>query len=93
MQRVNGGSFSKWLRTGQVVLGGVEIKFNPYHDPANGRITTAAVGGGWMGGGFDGGGGGSFGGGGATGSWGETESLRSARNHFPSERTSGEAPW
>ena len=62
--------FSEWLRTGRAVRNGVEFKFNPYHDPANGRFTTAS--GGWMGGGFTGGGGGSFGGGGASGSWSST---------------------
>ena len=69
--------FSEWLRAGRTLRNGVEFKFNPYHDPANGKFTTA--GGGWMGGGFTGGGGGSFGGGGATGSWGATEKRPKAR--------------
>ena len=41
--------FSLWLRTGWrprsgVVAGSIEYKFNPWHDPANGRFTTAGTG-------------------------------------------------
>lgn len=42
------GAFSWWLRTGALppVRGedGVELKFNPWHDPANGRFTFAGSG-------------------------------------------------
>ncbi|HJO65945.1 MAG TPA: hypothetical protein QF469_11435 [Sphingomonas sanguinis] len=41
-------AFSFWLRTGRLpsVLGpdGIELKFNPWHDPANGRFTFARTG-------------------------------------------------
>jgi hypothetical protein len=43
-------AFTHWLRTGrwhQVQMpGGIELKFNPYHDPKNGRFTFAPGGGG-----------------------------------------------
>jgi hypothetical protein len=67
--------FLTWLRTGQVPLktpGTIEYKFNPWHDPHDGRFTFANSGryfNGWLRGGFSGGSGGRFGGGGATGSW------------------------
>jgi len=36
-------AFAHWLRTGRLpavrTAGGVELKFNPYHDPQNGRFT------------------------------------------------------
>lgn len=42
--------FSTWLRTGRVpvakAVGNVELKFNPNHDPADGRFTFAGAGGG-----------------------------------------------
>ena len=43
------GDFSLWLRTGQryrsrAVADEVEYKFNPWHDPANGRFTFAGTG-------------------------------------------------
>lgn len=63
-------AFSIWLRTGRLprVKGadGIEIKFNPWHDPENGRFTFANTGryfGRRGSGGFTGGGGGSSGGG------------------------------
>ena len=69
-------AFLVWLRTGRVTslqqAGAVEFKFNPWHDPANGRFTFANS---WRYvGGFGrtpyrGGGGEGFGGGGASGSW------------------------
>ncbi|MFT3975899.1 MAG: DNA/RNA non-specific endonuclease [Sphingomonas bacterium] len=70
-------AFSMWLRTGRwpVARGadGTELKFNPWHDPKDGRFTFANSGnyggGGWGDGGFSGGGGGGFGGGGASGNW------------------------
>lgn len=41
-------AFSHWLRTGRVppALGpdGLELKFNPWHDPTNGRFTFAGAG-------------------------------------------------
>ena len=41
-------AFSRWLRTGMVpsALGpdGLELKFNPWHDPADGRFTFAGAG-------------------------------------------------
>lgn len=41
-------AFSWWLRTGRLpqALGpdGLELKFNPWHDPANGRFTSAGAG-------------------------------------------------
>ncbi len=66
-----------WLRTGRwpVARGadGTELKFNPWHDPKDGRFTFANSGnyggGGWGDGGFSGGGGGGSGGGGASGNW------------------------
>lgn len=36
--------FSVWLRTGRLPTeqtGGIELKFNPYHDPRNGQFTFA----------------------------------------------------
>lgn len=64
-------AFSFWLRTGRRVTkrstAAVEMKFNPWHDPANGQFTFANSGvryGSW-----GGGGGGSTGGGGAQASW------------------------
>ncbi|RZM37631.1 MAG: hypothetical protein EOP67_00210 [Sphingomonas sp.] len=52
MVQTSGGSernaFSRWLRTGKVpsALGpdGLELKFNPWHDPADGRFTFAGAG-------------------------------------------------
>lgn len=45
--------FSAWLRTGRWPRHGngrgLEFKFNPYHDPANGQFTTAAGSGGAVG--------------------------------------------
>ena len=69
--------FSAWLRTGRLptpAADGIERKFNPWHDPANGRFTFADsghTGGGWMDGGFSGGGGSErgYGGAGSQGSW------------------------
>lgn len=66
-------AFSIWLRTGRLpsiaAADGVEVKFNPWHDPADGRFTFAGSGraSGQSGRGqFRGGSGGSFGGGGAS---------------------------
>lgn len=40
--------FSRWLRTGRLPPGsipdGVELKFNPWHDPTDGRFTFAGSG-------------------------------------------------
>lgn len=48
-------AFSIYLRTGRRVAGGaVEVKFNPWHDPANGRFTFAQRGAYYPGGGQDG---------------------------------------
>ena len=77
-------AFSIWLRTGRLLslrnAEGIELKFNPWHDPETGRFTFVGAGrhyGQWGAGGFSGGGGGKSGGGGATGSgdW----SARSSR--------------
>lgn len=41
-------AFSHWLRTGRLppvsTVGGVELKFNPWHDPDDGRFTFAGSG-------------------------------------------------
>ena len=41
-------AFSWWLRTGGLPLAvspdGLELKFNPWHDPADGRFTFAGAG-------------------------------------------------
>lgn len=65
-------AFSWWLRTGKLppALGpdGLELKFNPWHDPTDGRFTFAGSGQNYDqsgSGGFGGGGGGSGGDGGA----------------------------
>lgn len=62
-------AFSYWLRTGRYVSlqwrDGIQVKFNPWHDPRNGQFTFANSGTFYD---FRGGGG-QFGGGGATGSW------------------------
>ncbi|MGI4939935.1 MAG: DNA/RNA non-specific endonuclease [Janthinobacterium lividum] len=76
--------FGTYLRTGlglDLDDGGVELKFNPWHDPATGRFTFKGGGDGtWGGGGFTGGGGGSFGGGGASGSWGGPAKPQTGRS-------------
>lgn len=80
-------SFSDWLRTGRIVRDGVEFKFNPNHDPTDGRFTTGG-GGRWMGGG-----GGTTGGGGATGSWDATEKQAKAPgNATPPSRAVARLP-
>ncbi len=79
-------AFSIWLRTGRLptarTADGVELKFNPWHDPRNGRFTFANgrnfQDGSWQGGGFTGGGGGRSGGGGASGSWDEPPKKKRA---------------
>ena len=59
-------AFPMWLRTGRLPSypkgDGIECKFNPWHDPEDGRFTFAGAGR------YHGGGEG-FGGGGATGAW------------------------
>lgn len=78
-------AFSTWLRTGYWPAArgadGIEHKFNPWHDPRDGRFTFANTGNyhgrGWGDGGFSGGGGGRSGGGGATArGWETTEELK-----------------
>ena len=63
-------AFPIWLRTGTFLSypngNRVECKFNPWHDPENGRLTFSGTG-------RYHGGGGSFGGGGATGTWKRSE--------------------
>jgi hypothetical protein len=79
-------AFSTWLRTGQLptarTADGVELKFNPWHDPRTGRFTFANgrnfQDGSWQGGGFPGGGEGRSGGGGASGSWDEPPKKKRA---------------
>lgn len=68
--------FEYFLRTGRRVTRGgnprsVGFKFNPWHDPGNGRFTFRNSGEYWPGDGFGGfgGGGGGFNGGGAGGNW------------------------
>lgn len=65
-------AFSYWLRTGRRIANrsptGVEMKFNPWHDPANGQFTFANSGvrhEPWGGSG----GGSGWGGGGSSGTW------------------------
>lgn len=69
--------FGHWLRTGRRLGRGsnpaVEVKHNPWHDPANGQFTFANSGvryGRW-----GGGGGGTTGGGGASGGWPRSKPL------------------
>lgn len=69
-------AFLAWLRTGRLPTvrsaDGIELKFNPWHDPENGRFTFANNGkyfAQWGGDGFSGGGGGTGGGAGASGTW------------------------
>ncbi len=79
-------AFSTWLRTGRLptarTADGVELKFNPWHDPTTGRFTFANgrnfQDGSWQGGDFPGGGGGRSGGGGATGRWEEVPKKKRA---------------
>jgi hypothetical protein len=72
-------AFAIWIRTGRwpqrAAVPRIEIKYNHWHDPADGKFTNAGSGkhdGSWGGGGFTCGGGGGFGGGGASSkeSWG-----------------------
>lgn len=76
-------AFSYWLRTGRRLPvgnpGGVEVKFNPWHDPANGQFTFTNSGD------YHGlrGGGGSFGGGGASGSWSGPNAVRRQEKRPP----------
>lgn len=81
-------AFSVWPRTGRVPrvksVDDVEIKFNPWHDPENGRFTFANTGryfGRGRGGGFTDGSGGGFGGGGATGAWSDEHFHPQAPRH------------
>lgn len=72
-------AFEQYLRTGHRAISSVETKFNPWHDPEDGRFTFAGHGRYFSGpiraqghsdrNRFRGGGRGGFGGGGATGSW------------------------
>lgn len=83
-------AFSVWLRTGKlpcvVVADDVEVKFNPWHDPSNGRFTFVGSGQnyGQSGRGEFRGGGGAGGGGGASGRWaGPSQSVIGARQARP----------
>jgi hypothetical protein len=82
-------AFSVWLRTGRLPLqsaSNIEVKFNPWHDPNDGRFTFSNSGryfGGWLRGGFTGGGGGAFGGGGATSRWGTTDKRAEPKASIP----------
>ncbi|MBB5710436.1 hypothetical protein FHT02_001667 [Sphingomonas xinjiangensis] len=43
-KREQASAFSTWLRTGELPprhSDGIEFKFNPWHDPADGRFTFA----------------------------------------------------
>lgn len=46
--RTSSSGFSHWLRTGRLppvrTADGIELKFNPWHDPADGRFTFAGAG-------------------------------------------------
>lgn len=68
-------AFEIYLRTGRRVKG-IEVKFNPWHDPDNGRFTFVGTGRYFPGGG-------QFGGGGASGRWNDYQRLnpRNPRNH------------
>ena len=92
-------AFSIWLRTGRFPsvrkAEGIELKFNPWHDPETGRFTFVGAGrryGQWGGGGFPGGGGGKGGGGGATGSgdWPARSSRPTSQN--PASRATPKDP-
>jgi len=93
-------AFSVWLRTGRLPVArradGIEVKFNPWHDPRTGRFTFAGMGNyypqGWGDGGFTGGGGGSFGGGGASGPGWETDEERKQRERAARARAARPAP-
>lgn len=65
-------SFDVYLRTGRLPVsrGAVEVKFNPWHDPEDGRFTFVGQGR-YFGGGSQTGRRSGFGGGGASGSWGK----------------------
>lgn len=77
-------AFPIWLRTGRLPSylkdDGIECKFNPWHDPENGRFTFAGTGR------YHGGGGG-FGGGGATGTWQRSQPKRVPANQKRSSAT------
>lgn len=82
-------AFSTWLRTGYWPVArdadGTELKFNPWHDPRDGRFTFANSGNYY---GRSLGGGGFSGGGGASGSW-ETPGERKQRGGTARARVSG----
>ena len=71
------GAFERWIRTGRPMATSFGVKFNPWHDPGNGRFTTPGAGQSFNGGG------GSFGGGGATarGLWGRGTSPLPTHAH------------
>lgn len=77
-------AFPIWLRAGKLPsypkVHGVECKFNPWHDPENGRFTFTGTG-------RYHGGGGSFGGGGATGAWQRFQPKRVSANQKRSSAT------
>lgn len=60
-----GSAFARWLRTGTLPQvrypGGLELKFNPWHDPRDGRFTFSGAGRHYGGGSGGGGGGGTTG--------------------------------
>ena len=93
-------AFSTWLRTGRLPPAGsrdgVELKFNPWHDPRDGRFTFVGAGRHYLqgsAGGFSSGRR-AAGGGGATGSWqtgpsrGKVDSSRSPTTHTAKTRIS-----
>ncbi len=92
-------AFSIWLRTGRLprvsVVDGVELKFNPWHDPTDGRFTFAGSGRNYSRGGrtFTGGGG-SFGGAGATSTepWGDDVPERRRGSSAASSAVSRRSP-
>jgi hypothetical protein len=92
-------AFSIWLRTGRFAsvtnADGVELKFNPWHDPGTGRFTFVGAGqrhGQWGDGGFPGGGGGRGGGGGATGSGDWSAGLSRRKPQIPARGRTPRVP-
>ena len=90
-------AFSIWLRTGRSPSArgpdGIELKFNPWHDPGTGRFTFVGAGRhyGQLGGaGFSGGGKG--GGGGTIGSWDQPVRPPRVKSQNPARRATSREP-
>jgi len=82
-------AFAHWLRTGRRLpirkSSPIETKFNPWHDPTNGRFTFANSGANY---GYRGEGG-SFGSGGASGSWPKPKKVRPVIKPLPAPKHAG----